>query len=259
MAKRRKKKKRTGIAVFAVTMLVLAAAALLTVFVLAKKRVIFLNEWLVNEEASTIGVDISAYQADVDMEKLKEQGIEFIFIKATEGTTHQDRMFPENWENAKNAGLPAGAYHFFSYDSPGETQALNYIDVVGPDLAGRLIPVVDVEYYGNKEKDPPAKEDVVRELTVFVNALEEQYGVKPMIYTTADVYRRYIDGAFEDCKIWMSSVYTPINFVYKGEWHVWQYFNKAVLEGYSGGEKYIDMNVLNKDTGLEELFAVKTE
>ena len=54
----------------------------ITVFVLAKKKIIFLNKWFVNEENSTIGVDISSYQADVDMQKLKEQGIEFIFIKA---------------------------------------------------------------------------------------------------------------------------------------------------------------------------------
>ncbi len=253
MAGRRKKKKRAGIAVFVIAVLVLMAAASLTVFVLAKKRVIFLNEWLVDRTADTIGVDISAYQADVDMGKLKEQGVEFIFIKATEGTTHQDRRFKENWENAKNAGLPAGAYHFFSYDSPGETQAANYIAMVGPDLAGRLLPVVDVEYYGDKEKNPPAKEDVVRELAVFMEALEAQYGVKPMIYAPVDVWEKYIRGSFDECKIWISSVYTPIGLVYSGEWQVWQYFNKAVLAGYSGGEKYIDMNVLNRDTTLEEL------
>ena len=115
----RKKKKKRGPVIFLIALSVLIAAAGFTLYILAKKRVIFLNEWLVNRETRTIGVDISAYQADVDMEKLKAQGIDFIFIKATEGTTHQDRRFAENWENAKNAGLPAGAYHFFSAKSPG--------------------------------------------------------------------------------------------------------------------------------------------
>ncbi len=249
----RKKKKKRGPVIFLIALSVLIAAAGFTLYILAKKRVIFLNEWLVNRETRTIGVDISAYQADVDMEKLKAQGIDFIFIKATEGTTHQDRRFAENWENAKNAGLPAGAYHFFSYRSPGETQAENFIETVGPDLSGRLLPVVDVEFYGEKAADLPAREDVVRELAVFLDALEACYGVKPMIYAPRDIWARYIDGAFDGYKIWMSSVNVPIGFAYSGRWDVWQYFNRAVLEGYSGGEKYIDMNVLNSKTTLEDL------
>ena len=254
MAGRKKKKKKRGTAALVIALAaVLAVCAILTLFVLAKKRIISVNEWLVNRETRTIGVDISAYQADVDMEKLKAQGIDFIFIKATEGTTHQDRRFAENWENAKNAGLPAGAYHFFSYRSPGETQAENFIETVGPDLSGRLLPVVDVEFYGEKAADLPAREDVVRELAVFLDALEACYGVKPMIYAPRDIWARYIDGAFDGYKIWMSSVNVPIGFAYSGRWDVWQYFNRAVLEGYSGGEKYIDMNVLNRKTTLEEL------
>ncbi|MEE3458081.1 MAG: GH25 family lysozyme [Lachnospiraceae bacterium] len=254
MAGRKKKKKKRGTAALVIALAaVLAVCAILTLFVLAKKRIISVNEWLVNRETRTIGVDISAYQADVDMEKLKVQGIDFIFIKATEGTTHQDRRFAENWENAKNAGLPAGAYHFFSYRSPGETQAENFIETVGPDLSGRLLPVVDVEFYGEKAADLPAREDVVRELAVFLDALEACYGVKPMIYAPRDIWARYIDGAFDGYKIWMSSVNVPIGFAYSGRWDVWQYFNRAVLEGYSGGEKYIDMNVLNRKTTLEDL------
>ena len=254
MTGRKKKKKKRGTAALVIALAaVLAVCAILTLFVLAKKRIISVNEWLVNRETRTIGVDISAYQADVDMEKLKVQGIDFIFIKATEGTTHQDRRFAENWENAKNAGLPAGAYHFFSYRSPGETQAENFIETVGPDLSGRLLPVVDVEFYGEKAADLPAREDVVRELAVILDALEACYGVKPMIYAPRDIWARYIDGAFDGYKIWMSSVNVPIGFAYSGRWDVWQYFNRAVLEGYSGGEKYIDMNVLNRKTTLEDL------
>ncbi len=67
--------------------------AFLTVFILAKTKVIFINEWFVDKNNSTIGVDISSYQANVDMEKLKEQNIRFVYIKATEGSTLQDDKF----------------------------------------------------------------------------------------------------------------------------------------------------------------------
>lgn len=236
-----------------IVVVLVAVIAFLAVFVLAKTKTIFINKWFVNEKNSTIGVDVSSYQADIDMEKLKEQNIAFIYIKATEGSSTQDDRFAENWKNAEEAGLLSGAYHFFSYDSEGKTQAENYIKTVGKDIKGRLIPVVDVEYYGDKEKNPPVKEDVRRELKTYLSVIENEYGVKPMIYTRADIYQYYLKGEFDEYKKWISSLYTPLSLNYKDNWYIWQYYNRGVLEGYSGGEKYIDLNVLNKDKSLDEL------
>ncbi|MCR5793905.1 MAG: hypothetical protein K6G61_00985 [Solobacterium sp.] len=230
-----------------------AAAVFLTVFLLAKQKKIFINKWFVDEDSSTIGADVSSYQADIDMDKLKEQGIRFVYIKATEGSSSQDPRFAENWENAENAGLLSGAYHFFSYDSPGKTQAENFIRTVGTDLEGRLLPVVDVEYYGDKEQNPPEKADVVRELQVYLERIEKEYGVKAVIYTRPDIYRKYLKGEFDDHKKWISSLYTPLSWNYQDDWYIWQYLNRGQLEGYTGGEKYIDLNVLNKDKDLEDL------
>ena len=128
------------IAVILILLVVFAA-----VFGLAKAKKLFINKWFVNEKTSTIGVDLSSYQADVDMNALRDQGIAFVYKKATEGSTHRDERFPENWAHAREAGLPSGAYHFFSYDSPGATQAENYIETDRPELTGRLLTVVDVE------------------------------------------------------------------------------------------------------------------
>jgi len=232
---------------------VILIAVWLTVFILAKQKKIFINKWFVNEANSTIGVDVSAYQADINMNMLKDQNIEFIYIKATEGSAHKDARFAENWKNAEEAGLRSGAYHFFSYDSEGKTQAENFIEQVGPYLKGRLLPVVDVEYYGDKEQNPPEKEAVVRELRAYLELIEQEYGVKPMIYTRSDVYDKYLKGEFDEYKKWMSSLYTPLNWNYKDDWYIWQYLNRGVLEGYSGGETYIDLNVLNREKKLEDL------
>ena len=236
-----------------IAVILILLVVFIAVFGLAKAKKLFINKWFVNEKTSTIGVDLSSYQADVDMNALKAQGIAFVYIKATEGSTHRDERFPENWENANGAGLLSGAYHFFSYDSPGATQAENYIAAVGPELTGRLLPVVDVEYYGDKEENPPPREDVVRELSVFLDALEAQYGVRPMIYTRSDIYEAYLAETFDSYPFWISSLYTPISWNYHGDWYLWQYLNRGVLEGYEGGEKYIDLNVLNKEKTLEQL------
>ena len=236
-----------------IALLAVAVVIFLSVFLLAKQKKVFINKWFVNEKNSTIGVDVSAYQADIDMNALKEQNVAFIFIKATEGSSKKDDRFAENWENAQKAGLLSGAYHFFSYDTEGRTQAQNFIETVGPDLKGRLLPVVDVEYYGDKEQNPPAKADVVRELRTYLELLEKQYGVKPLIYTRSDLYEKYLKGEFDEYKKWMSSLYTPLSWNYQDDWYIWQYLNRGELKGYTGGEKYIDLNVLNRDKSLEDL------
>ena len=72
------------------------AVIFITVFLLAKQKKIFINKWFVNEEKNTIGVDVSSYQADIDMEELKAQNIRFIYIKASEGSTTKDQYFAKN-------------------------------------------------------------------------------------------------------------------------------------------------------------------
>jgi lysozyme len=247
---------KKGLKVVIITLIVIVVILLaiyFTVFALAKQKKIFINKWFVNEKNSTIGVDVSSYQANIDMNLLKKQNIKFIYIKATEGSKAKDDKFSENWENAKNMELLSGAYHFFSYDSEGKTQAENFISTVGDDISGRLLPAVDVEYYGDKEKNPPKREDVIRELKVFLDILEEEYGVKPLIYTRTDIYDNYLKGEFDEYKKWISSLYTPLGWNYKDDWYIWQYLNRGELEGYTGGEKYIDLNILNKNKRLEDL------
>ena len=70
------------------------------------------------------GIDVSAYQGDIDWNILSKQGIVFAFIKATEGSSYVDERFKTNYENASKTDLKIGAYHFFSYDSNGEKQLI---------------------------------------------------------------------------------------------------------------------------------------
>jgi lysozyme len=59
------------------------------------------------------GVDVSRWQGDIDWPKLRRQGANFAYIKATDGGDHLDPMFKKNWREADKAGLRRGAYHFF--------------------------------------------------------------------------------------------------------------------------------------------------
>ena len=198
------------------------------------------------------GVDVSSYQEEVDFGKLREQGVEFAFIKATEGDTHVDESFAEKWAAALYAGVPAGAYHYFSYGVSGAAQAQNFIETVGELETGCLIPAVDMELTVEEVYNPPEKSAVVMGLKAFLAVLEERYGVKPLIYAQRDYYEKYLKDDFGDYPRWARNVFYPVWVDAGDDWAVWQYSDRGQLEGYSG-EKYIDLNVVNSKKGLEAL------
>lgn len=200
---------------------------------------------LVSRNYPVQGVDVSHYQGKIDWERFREQQVYFAFIKATEGSSHTDEYFADNWEKAKVAGIATGAYHFFSFDSPASAQAEHYIETVG-DLSGRMIPVVDVEYYGNKKQNPPDVPEVQKNLDEMLTILEHYYGYKPMIYTTYSFYQEYIMGMFEDHPLWLRNVYYPPIDIGR-KWQFWQYSDQGKLEGMSGSEPCIDFNVFVGD------------
>jgi len=218
-------------------LLILAGALFFCLFRL-RGLVLFPQE-AAPEPWEVFGVDVSSYQGEVDWPVLARQGVDFAFIKATEGSGSTDRFFARNWTNAQAAGVMVGAYHFFSYDSPGETQADNFIAQV-PVTAGALPPVVDIEFYGDKLQNLPERSDVKAILDPLLARLEAYYGQKPILYVTYRSYDLYIKGEYKDYPLWVTR---PLVAPLDKNWTFWQYSHSAKLEGYRGSEERIDLNV----------------
>ncbi|MDE7322172.1 MAG: hypothetical protein K2N73_05485 [Lachnospiraceae bacterium] len=234
------------------------ASAVIAAGTLILRKDIKINPMLA-EKYSVHGVDVSHYQGVIDWEILAQQNLDFAVIKATEGSTHIDDRFEENWQSAEQTHLYLGAYHFFSFDSEGDKQAASYIETVG-NLDGKLAPVIDVEYYGDKRSNPPERAEVVQNLGAMLDTLEQHYQIKPIIYTTFTVYNDYIKGEFEDYPLWVRSIYCPPAVLFGNKWSFWQYMDTAMLDGYAGDQKYIDVNVFRGTMEeLEELVIQTTE
>lgn len=242
-AEHSKRGKRVIICVISAVLL----SVCVTVVLLALKK-ININQYLVAGYPLR-GVDVSHYQGEIDWQQIREQGIDFAFIKATEGSSYVDERYEENRKNAREAGLYIGAYHFFSFDSPAASQAEHFIATAG-EMSGALPPVVDIEYYGDKRENPPEKAQVVSGLQELLDALETEYGVKPVIYTTYTVYNKYIRNGFQEYPLWIRNVYYPPADIGR-EWTFWQYSDTGELKGTAGEEKFVDLNVFRK--GREEL------
>lgn len=90
----------------------------------------------------TFGIDVSHHQgAALDFTAMRREGVEFAFIKATEGATFVDSRFVTNVARARAAGLLVGAYHYVRSNASATAQAEHVRRTVPLD-----VPVVlDVE------------------------------------------------------------------------------------------------------------------
>jgi lysozyme len=191
------------------------------------------------------GVDVSRWQADIDWDKLRRHGANFVYIKATDGGDHLDPMFMKNWRDADEAGLKRGAYHFFYWCRVASEQADWFIRNV-PKVKGALPPVIDVEWnHQSSCKRRPSRAVVLEKMQVFMDRLERHYGQRPVIYTTPDFYADNLQGAFLDYPFWLRSTAQHPSKVYPGrDWLFWQYSGSGLSKGVTG---QIDLNVFNGD------------
>lgn len=206
--------------------------------------------WLTRTEAgdwhpSTLlyprqGIDVSHYQGEIRWSRLPNAGVDFAYIKATEGGDYVDPTFATNWIGAKAAGIERGAYHFYSLCRPGSEQAANFIRVVPRDL-GALPPAIDLEYLGNCDK-PVSIAMFQRELGIFIRLVEKRYRKRVIFYLTDEFDRSYQVSAHFDRPLWLRSILREPRFGAR-PWTMWQASSFRRLPGISGR---VDWNVVRR-------------
>ncbi len=191
------------------------------------------------------GVDVSSHNGEIDFNMLASQGIEFAYIKSTEGTDFKDQKFHSNYRKATGAGLKVGVYHFFRFDTPGYMQALNVIN----SLRGKKLdlPVaIDIEDWTNPSG--VKTDSIARQVEVMADMLEEQ-GYKVLIYTNKDGYARYYRNRLEKYPLWLCS-FTDIDDKYGCV--LWQYSHRGKLKGV---ERLVDLNLFTGNDSLWREFS----
>ncbi|KAI6010760.1 glycoside hydrolase family 25 protein [Pisolithus orientalis] len=72
------------------------------------------------------GIDVSDYQPNINWTTVANNGIVFVYIKATEGTSYISPSFSSQYTGATNAGLIRGGYHFAYPDKSSAATQANY-------------------------------------------------------------------------------------------------------------------------------------
>ncbi|MGI8725255.1 MAG: glycoside hydrolase family 25 protein [Methyloceanibacter sp.] len=190
------------------------------------------------------GIDVSAWQGDIDWQSVRKAGVQFAFIKATEGGDHLDPKFLQNWYAAKRAGVARGAYHFVYWCRPAHEQALWFMLNVPPD-PDALPPVLDVEWNGHSKKCPKkvSRDVALAKIKLLLAAMEAHTGRKPIIYTDLVFHREVLVGELKDYHFWLRSVAAEPEKVYRQRnWAFWQFSTTGYVPGIKGK---VDRNSFN--------------
>jgi lysozyme len=149
------------------------------------------------------GIDVSHYQDTIDWERIANQGIRFVYIKATQGEEYYDPIFERNWKGAariegEDPLLHRGAYHFMTAKGSAELQAQNFLSTVGTVEANDLPPCLDLEWdwLSNDQKyvlDPRGHKvdqwaalssaEIVERVSKWLGIVQHATGKKPIVYT----------------------------------------------------------------------------
>lgn len=90
------------------------------------------------------GIDVSNNSGSIDFGQVKSDGVEYVYVKATEGQSFKDSYMDTFYNDCKSNGLKVGAYHFLVGTSTPEAQAQNFYEKI-KDYDWDLIPMMDVE------------------------------------------------------------------------------------------------------------------
>lgn len=191
------------------------------------------------------GIDLSHYQGNVFWEAVGQTKMAYVYLKATEGGNRIDDKYKQNIDLAHQYGIKVGSYHFYRPKVDQQTQLENFMTQCRPEDQD-LIPMIDIESTGGLPTT-----DFRDSLFIFLKLVEKAYKQKPLLYTGANFYDRYLLGLLGDYKV-MIAQYTLREPTLKDDldFVLWQYTGKGHLDGING---YVDKSRFMGDHKLREI------
>lgn len=146
------------------------------------------------KEISTFkGIDVSKWQEEIDWNKVKNAGVDFVMIKAGEGTKVEEKFF-QNIKGAKEAGIQCGIYWFANARNLDECHIEAAICLETIKEYQLEYPVVYDFEYRTMENENPLKYNRELATEVIFSFLSdiEKAGYYAMAYSNKDFPQRYL-------------------------------------------------------------------
>ena len=148
------------------------------------------------------GVDVAAWQRNVDYKALRQAGVKFGVLKIIRKDLNPDEMFETHYRGFKEAGIPIRCVYNYSYATTVEKAKIDAHRVLAI-LNGRNIPVaLDVE--------ADCQKNLGERLIQIINAYQgviQGAGLKFCVYTGLSFYNTYIKpylGMLNNTQFWIA-------------------------------------------------------
>ena len=198
------------------------------------------------------GVDVSAYQGDVNWNQVAVSGIKFAMIRVGyrgygSGKIVEDDYARENLRDAIYAGLEVGVY-FFSQalnEKEVEEEIAFILDII-KDYEITMPVVFDWEYISAEARTADMDPRTLTDLNLYFCQRMEEEGYTPMIYFNSYQAKTLLFlYELEDYPFWLAYYSYRMNYPYRVE--MWQYTSTGRVPGIQGN---VDINVMLLDQKL---------
>jgi len=201
------------------------------------------------------GIDVSGWQGKVDYKAVSEDGIEIVYIKATEGTSYTNSYYLDAYNAAKANGLKVGFYHYLTARTTAKAIAeAEYFSSAIGSLEPDCKLAMDFESFGNLNRDE------INEISfAFLRRVQEITGKDMVIYSnTNDATNVFSSSLANNYPLWVAQ-YGVNEPTPNGNWELWigwQYTSNGIVSGISGN---VDRNYFTEDILLSNSGAIPEE
>lgn len=195
------------------------------------------------KEGTKVGIDVSAWQDDINWKKVKDNGVEFAILRIgygpSKGELKKDKWFDNNIKKATENGIPLGVY-FYSYAKTKE-EAKEQADWIVNTLNGAKLDLgiaFDWEDWSSFNDYGVSFKELSDIADEFIKEVETK-GYKGMLYSSA----YYLNHVWRDFDYTWLAYYTSNNDFEK-PYSIWQLSSSGSVNGISGS---VDINVMYDD------------
>ncbi len=203
------------------------------------------NYLLLQNLPSSAGVDVSAYQGDIDWKAVKNSGIEFAIIRLgyrgyESGKLVEDTYAKKNLEGAREAGLKVGAYFFSQALTVKEVdEEIKFmLGILGETYLDMPI-VLDWEIPASSARTANMDARTLTDLQLHFCGQMKEKGYQPMVYFNWHQSENlYYLSELEDYPFWLALYQDRMTYPWKVE--MWQWTSSGKVPGINGN---VDINV----------------
>lgn len=197
------------------------------------------------------GIDIANCDGNINFDKVKNDGVEVVIIKATEGVNFKDSSLENNYKGAKAQGFNLGFYHFMSEKTSPTQQAIDFWNAI-KDKEFNIFPCLDIETNNMNRSCKEISDRCIE----FLEEFKRLSGYDCMVYTGGYFGRDNLDDRVKKYKGWIAhyGVDKPMETGFKIVGH--QYSETGKVDGINAN---VDLDNFTENIFINSVKKVATK